>query len=162
MVNINKIKELAKIKGITTAFLCSKIGKHRGYLKDVARSERPNMPEEYIRTIAEILDTSYEYLTDQTDDPIGPEAKQSLEMFDLLADAANPIASRFSPKEMRDIVFDVTPDQLAEYIAASRLQTKKAPDKEAEDLQRKIFDKLLGMHDKAKLEAVLKMLEVMV
>lgn len=160
MVNVSKIKSLAKLKGITIAFVCSSVGMQRGYLNDVAAG-KTNMPEDRIRTIAEILDTSYEYLTDQTDDPVGPEARQSLEMFDLLADAANPIANRFTAKEMRDIVFDVTPDQLAEYITASRLQTKKAPDKEAEDLQRKIFDKVLGMHDKTKLEAVLKMLEVM-
>ncbi|MBR6779745.1 MAG: helix-turn-helix transcriptional regulator [Clostridia bacterium] len=160
MVNVSKIKSLAKLKGITIAFICSSVGMQRGYLNDVAAG-KTNMPEDRIRTIAEILDTSYEYLTDQTDDPIGPEAKQSLEMFDLLADPANPIANRFTPEEMRDIVFEVTPDQLAEYITASRLQTKKAPDNDAEDLQRKIFDKVLGMHDKTKLEAVLKMLEVM-
>ena len=160
MVNVTKIKELAKLKGLKIGYLCDKIGMGQTYIADVARG-RNSMPEEYIRAIAEILDTSYEYLTDQTDDPVGPEAKLSLEMFDLLADPANPIANRFTPEEMRDIVFDVTPDQLAEYITASRLQTKKAPDKEAEDLQRKIFDKVLEMHDKAKLEAVLKMLEVM-
>lgn len=160
MVNVSKIKSLAKLKGITIAFICSSVGMQRGYLNDVAAG-KTNMPEDRIRTIAEILDTSYEYLTDQTDDPIGPEAKRSLEMFDLLADPANPIANRFTAKEMRDIVFDVTPDQLAKYITASRLQTKKAPDKESEDLQRKIFDKVLRMHDKTKLEAVLKMLEVM-
>lgn len=160
MVNVSKIKSLAKLKGITIAFICSSVGMQRGYLNDVAAG-KTNMPEDRIRTIAEILDTSYEFLTDQTDDPIGPEAKQSLEMFDLLADPANPMISRFAPEEIRDIVFDVTPEQLAEYITASRLQTKKAPDKEAEDLQRKIFDKVLAMHDKTKLEAVLKMLEVM-
>ncbi len=160
MVNISKIKSLIKLKGMTQVFVCNQLGVKGSYLSDVANGKN-TMSKDRIRTIAEILDTSYEYLTDQTDDPVGPEARQSLEMFDLLADAANPIANRFTAEEMRDIVFDITPDQLAEYIAASRLQTKKAPDKEAEDLQRKIFDKVLGMHDKAKLEAVLKMLEVM-
>ena len=105
MVNVSKIKSLAKLKGITIAFICSSVGMQRGYLNDVAAG-KTNMPEDRIRTIADILDTSYEYLTDQTDDPIGPEAKQSLEMFDLLADPANPIANRFSPNEMRDIVIN--------------------------------------------------------
>ncbi len=160
MVNIAKIKTLCISKGIKQKYLCEQFGVGATYLNDVSKGKN-TMSEDRIRTIAEILDTSYEYLTDQTDDPIGPEAKQSLEMFDLLADPANPIANRFTPEEMRDIVFEVTPEQLAEYITAFRLQTKKAPNNEAEDLQRKIFDKVLGMHDKTKLEAVLKMLEVM-
>lgn len=160
MVNIPKIKALIKQNGLKISHVCSQLGLSHTYFADVAAG-KTTMPNDRIYKVAELLNTSYEYLTDQTDDPVGPEAKQSLEMFDLLADAANPIANRFTPEEMRDIVFDVTPDQLAEYITASRLQTKKAPDKEAEDLQRKIFDKVLGMHDKTKLEAVLKMLEVM-
>lgn len=71
MVNVDKIKNMAKKQGITVAFLCQKCGMDRGYLNDVAK-RGGKMPDDRIRKIADTLGTSYEYLTDQTDDPTSP------------------------------------------------------------------------------------------
>lgn len=68
MVNINKIKTLAKSKGITIAYICEQVGMGRGYLNDIARSNN-TMPDERINKIAQTLNTTYDYLTDKTDDP---------------------------------------------------------------------------------------------
>lgn len=68
MVNVDKIKALAKYKGISVTYLCQQFGMGRGYLNDVAKAGG-KMPDDRIRKIAEALDTSYDYLTDQTDDP---------------------------------------------------------------------------------------------
>ena len=82
MVNINKIKTLAKNQGITIAFICKQLGNGRGYLNDVANGKN-TMPDERIRKTAQILGTTFEYLTDQTDDP-KPKNKKPLEIPVLL------------------------------------------------------------------------------
>lgn len=68
MVNIDKIKELAKSKGISIAYICDQFGTARGYLNDVARGKN-SMSEERVYKAAQILGTSFEYLMDITDDP---------------------------------------------------------------------------------------------
>lgn len=68
MVNINKIKELAKKKGISITYICKQFDVGPGYLNDVARG-RNTMSDERIYQTAQILGTSFEYLTDITDDP---------------------------------------------------------------------------------------------
>lgn len=68
MVNINKIKELAKSKGISITYICDQFGAARGYLNDVARGKN-SMSEERVYKAAQILGTSFEYLMDITDDP---------------------------------------------------------------------------------------------
>ena len=68
MVNIDKIKSLAKNKGIKIGFICEKLGVNHTYLSNVATGKN-TMSDERIFKIARMLDTTYEYLTDQTDDP---------------------------------------------------------------------------------------------
>lgn len=79
MVNINKIKALAKSKGISITYICEQFGTGRGYLNDVARG-RNSMSDERIRKTAQILNTTYEYLTDQTDDPSPQPNKKTPEI----------------------------------------------------------------------------------
>lgn len=69
MVNIDKIKKLCKTQGIKQVFLCEKLGLQKVYLNDVARG-KSTMSDERIRRIADILGTTYEYLTDQTENPL--------------------------------------------------------------------------------------------
>lgn len=69
MVNINKIKDLCKKNGIKQGYLCDVLGLQKVYLNDVARG-KSSMSDDRIRKIADILGTTYEYLTDQTDDPL--------------------------------------------------------------------------------------------
>lgn len=68
MVNISKIKDLAKSKGISVTYICEQFGTGRGYLNDVARGKN-SMSEDRVYTAAKILGTSFEYLMDITDDP---------------------------------------------------------------------------------------------
>lgn len=68
MVNIDRIKNLAKAKGVSIAFICKQFDVGRGYLNDVAVGKN-RISDERIRKIADILGTTYEYLTDQTEDP---------------------------------------------------------------------------------------------
>ncbi len=68
MVNVSKIKFLAKASGIKLKFICSSLGFSEAYLSDVQKG-KVKMSEENIRKVASMLDTSYEYLTDQADDP---------------------------------------------------------------------------------------------
>ena len=90
MVYINKIKTLAKNQGITIAFICKQLGNGRGYLNDVANGKN-TMPDERIRKTAQILGTTFEYLTDQTDDP-KPKNKKPPEIIsnaDIISDGKN-------------------------------------------------------------------------
>ena len=67
-VNIGKIKELAKSRGIKIKFICSQLGLSETYLSNV-KNGKDRMTEERLFKIAEILGTTFEYLTDMTDDP---------------------------------------------------------------------------------------------
>lgn len=68
MVNTTKIRGLCKQKGIKQSFLCEQLGLGRTYFNDVDRGKN-SMPDERIHKIAKMLNTSYAFLTDQTDDP---------------------------------------------------------------------------------------------
>lgn len=72
MFNVSKAKARAKEKGIKISWMCAQMGLTRTYLDDVAR-HGGSMPDDRIRQIAVMLGTTYEYLTDQTDDPERPE-----------------------------------------------------------------------------------------
>lgn len=82
MVNINRIKELAKSKGISITHICDQFGAGRGYLNDVARGKN-SMSEDRVYKIAQLLGTTYEYLTDQTDNPL-PTLEQLADMAESL------------------------------------------------------------------------------
>lgn len=68
MVNIDKIKERAKVKGITITYLCNAISQGPYYLNDV-KKRGGDMPDDRLAIIADLLDTTPEYLRDETDDP---------------------------------------------------------------------------------------------
>lgn len=72
-VNIDRIKARAKANGLTMKYLCACIGKPRGFLS-VVRSGRDYVDERELAVIAEKINTTIEYLTDQTDDPEPPAA----------------------------------------------------------------------------------------
>lgn len=67
MVNINKIKELAKERGIKLVYLIDKLGlTSRTYFNDVEKNQR-DIPDERLAIIARELGTTVEYLRDETD-----------------------------------------------------------------------------------------------
>ena len=67
MVNIDKIKSLAREQGITITFICSSINQGAYYLNDV-KKRGADIPDDRLQTIADILNTTPEYLRDQTDE----------------------------------------------------------------------------------------------
>ena len=90
MVNTTKLKDLAKSKGIKISFLCEQFGLHRSYINNIERG-KATMSDERIHKIAQILNTTYEYLTDQTDDP-KPKNKKTPEITsnaDIISDSNN-------------------------------------------------------------------------
>ena len=68
MVNIDKVFLLLNNSGIKKSAFAEKLGVSQTYLYDVKRG-KSSMSEERIFTVARILGTSFEYLTDITDDP---------------------------------------------------------------------------------------------
>lgn len=68
IVNIDKIKFLAKSQGIKLKFLCQNIGVAESYFGDV-KSGKCKIPPDRLEKIAELLHTTPAYLMDETDDP---------------------------------------------------------------------------------------------
>ena len=67
MVNIDRIKELAKEKGIKIKYICSQLGLAETYLSNV-KNGKDRMTDERLQKIADILDTTVEYLTGESDE----------------------------------------------------------------------------------------------
>ncbi|MBQ3178253.1 MAG: helix-turn-helix transcriptional regulator [Clostridia bacterium] len=65
-VNIDKIKDLCKSKGLTMKFLCDQIARDRTYFANI-RSGKTRIDDDEIEFIAHMLDTTVDYLTDLTD-----------------------------------------------------------------------------------------------
>jgi len=76
-VNVDRIKELAKSKGITMKFLCECIGKYRGFLSCV-RNGTDRIDSDELAVIANKINTTVAYLTGQTDDPEIPKEPEAL------------------------------------------------------------------------------------
>jgi transcriptional regulator with XRE-family HTH domain len=146
---------------MTQVFVCNQLGVKGSYLSDVANGKN-TMSEDRIRIIAEILDTSYEYLTDQTDDPLSPDTHKAEEIWKQLAKDTdfvipfNGASGRGKSSGLSELYA-----AMIDFGSSSIDMTKKLPDTNAGKLKKDIIAKVLEMEDEAKLEAVLKMLEVM-
>ena len=66
MVNVDKILELSKECGVTQTALAKKIGRGSHYFHDLAAG-KTTLGDERLQIIADALNTTVEYLTDQTD-----------------------------------------------------------------------------------------------
>ena len=84
MCNFNKINALIKLKGIKKSYICEKLGVGSTYLADVERGKN-RLTDERLETIAALLGTSVDYLTDKTDDPKIPEEKLEREIIERIA-----------------------------------------------------------------------------
>ena len=80
-MNFDKLDDLLKKTGKSKAHLCKLVERDRYYIRDCKRSG--NVPDEYIKIWADSLGTTYEYLTDQTDDPL-PTLEQLADMAESL------------------------------------------------------------------------------
>jgi len=71
MVNIDKIKNLAREQGKTIAHICSLLGKNRGFLNEVKYGKN-SIDEIELKIIADALNTTPAYLKDETDEKNKP------------------------------------------------------------------------------------------
>lgn len=86
MVNVNKIKELAKEKGLKLQAVCDKIGASRYRFYDWERG-KSSPSESDLEALAVILGTTVDYLTDKTEQknkPLTEVRGYSLETIDVL------------------------------------------------------------------------------
>ena len=77
MVNIDKIKALAKEQGIKIKYLTQQLGISHTFFADAAKG-KVKISDERLSIIADILNTTPEYLRDETDIKEKPLQKQEL------------------------------------------------------------------------------------
>ena len=82
-VNVDRIKSLAKKQGITMKFLSNSLGRDDRFLSHV-RLGIVFINDHELSFIAEKLNTSVDYLTNQTDNPKAPEDGPELKIPDIL------------------------------------------------------------------------------
>lgn len=75
MVNIDKIKALAKAGGFKLGYLCELLGEDQNYFNKVKLGLR-RMDENRIQYLADKLNTTYDFLVDLTDDPAKPSPEK--------------------------------------------------------------------------------------
>lgn len=101
-VNVDRIKELSKSHGISLKYFCDLFGKTRTYLADV-RSGKNKMDESELEQIAEILETTVAYLTDETDDP-SPKEKEPVQALDEVEELVLQILRTMTVEEKLDLI----------------------------------------------------------
>lgn len=77
MVEIDRIYTLAKEKGLSNSFLCKKIGKSTSYLND-AKNGKHGISDADLSVLADILDTTTDYLRGKTDKKEKPDLNVEL------------------------------------------------------------------------------------
>jgi transcriptional regulator with XRE-family HTH domain len=92
MVNITKIESLIKEKGWSNSHFCALLDKNKGWIRDWKRGVGiPN--ENTLKSIADTLDTTVDYLTDKTEqknkpvtdrDRLSEEDKKIIELLHMV------------------------------------------------------------------------------
>lgn len=132
-VDIDRIKDFAKLQGLTMKFLCDCLGKRRGFLTAV-RNGRDHIDAYELSIIADKLHTTPEYLTGETDDPSPPsDAPQAAIPSLLVSVPTSPTREylRLTAAFLADAVdralaaqkTAATPDDVTAVDAAALLQT---------------------------------------
>lgn len=78
LVNIDKIKTLAKSQGIKLNYLAAQIGVPHTYFADIKNKNR-DIPDSRLAVIAELLSTTTDYLRDKSDCPDTPATPAELQ-----------------------------------------------------------------------------------
>lgn len=68
-ITVNRIKSRSKDRGFKMKFICSNLGVRDNYFTD-CRNKGVAIPEETLKAVATMLDTTVAYLTGETDDPV--------------------------------------------------------------------------------------------
>lgn len=99
---IDKIKKTAKEKGISIAFICSKLGVGRGYLNDV-KAGKNRLTDDRLLIIADVLGVSVDYLLGRTDEAFPGTKKQAAETGSLSnEDITEQVISLFRQMNARE------------------------------------------------------------
>lgn len=101
---IDFVLHLAKEKGISQAFICNKLGLSRNYLAEVKKG-KTSLTDDRLAVIADILNTTPEYLKGETDIKEKPATTQDDELISALEDPQiMKLVKRLYdvPKEERD------------------------------------------------------------
>ena len=67
-LTVSRIKMTAKAKGYKMKWLCGQLGVRESYFGD-CKNKKLTIPEETLKTVATILETTVEYLKGETNDP---------------------------------------------------------------------------------------------
>ena len=106
MFNFDRLNELSKEKGISKSFICKKLGKSRSFFVDAAKG-KCSVSDNDIYIIANVLDTTPEYLTGKTD------IKNKLTT--QLDDELTALLQEPSAKQFASLLDQLTKDEL-EYL----------------------------------------------
>lgn len=119
MVNIDRVRELIKAKGLKVGYVHSLLGVRRTYLAEV-KAGKDTMSDERIQKLADILGTTADYLTGKTDYPYPPtspnyeshRAEYDAELRKLHEDLSHPRTPKFNYDRFneRRIARHLTPD----------------------------------------------------
>jgi transcriptional regulator with XRE-family HTH domain len=90
LVNVNKIREICKEKGVKLSWLCEQLGLQRTFLNNVERG-KASMSDERLKIIADLIGTTPEYLRDETeeqgkDDIQNPDVHEITRIYEKLSE----------------------------------------------------------------------------
>nr|DAG05516.1 MAG TPA: helix-turn-helix domain protein [Siphoviridae sp. ctNHj22] len=97
MRNVERAKQIAKSKGISFAFVCTQIGKSRGYLAEILANGR-DIPEKMLEPVAQALGVPVEELTGESEQKEKP-APQMENGLDAKAQATLNKMKKLSPEQ---------------------------------------------------------------
>lgn len=107
MRNVERAKQIAKSKGVSFAFVCTQIGKSRGYLAEILANNR-DIPEKMLEPVAQALGVPVSELT-------GEEQKEKPAPGGSELDAAfSAVLGRLTAEELAEVL------EYAKFKVASR------------------------------------------
>lgn len=111
-VNVDRIKDRAKLHGITMSYLSASIGKYSNFLSAV-RLGTDRIDEDELAIIADKIHTTTAYLTGQTDDPELPQEAAPEQLSPAKADLIRKVQA-MSDEEVRRVA------DIVDFVLAKR------------------------------------------
>lgn len=108
MRNVERAKQIAKSKGVSFAFVCTQIGKSRGYLAEILANNR-DIPEKMLEPVAQALGVTVAELKGE------PEQKEKPAPDESELDAAfSTVLDQLTAEELAEVL------EYAKFKVASR------------------------------------------
>lgn len=132
MRNVERAKQIAKSKGISFAFVCTQIGKSRGYLAEILANGR-DIPEKMLAPVAQALGVTVADLTGEKENPASVYTGVEVDTAKMLADLDNlstkkPTAQgdELTKEDVEEwIKTEATDEELIQFIAAASAKLVK-------------------------------------